>query len=119
MAMPSPLRVRRIGGHGVEIANAAGCEDDGAGTVKCMDAAGSSVRVRVTPVTRSPVLISASALKFSRRVMEGVRRTACDHGLHDGKPGSVAGHAHDALGGMRRLAREDEMAFEIRSNGTP
>ncbi len=105
--------VGRIGGHGVESADTAGCEDDSPGTVKRMDGGG------VICAGQGDACDAVAGLDQRKRAEifeKGDGRRAADgldHGLHNGKPGSVAGHANDAIGRMGRLAREDQTTFEI------
>ena len=103
--------LRRIGGHGVEMADAAGGEHDGGGreldsmtVVKAERAHAGDAAVLEEQILGLMAFDEPNAWRRPHRL--GQRR-------HDGAAGAVAAHMHDAARAMRRLAPDRETAGKV------
>ena len=111
-ARPSPRASRRIGGHRIEMTDAAGRQHDRARR-QCGEAfhpasSGRECRGRVPSVDDQFLGDEAFEDADARRVPHGRNERR-----HDGAARRVALHADDAARRMRGLARDHELALEI------
>ncbi len=111
-------RVGRIGRHGVEAADAAGREHDGAGGKEIEGAVAARLGADEADARHAAVRDDEV---LGVVVLEEADRRRGAHGgderLHDRGAGAVAGNAHDALRRVRGLAREHEVPLEIAIEG--